>query len=783
MVEEGFKRKLTAIFSTDVEGFSRLMGDDEAATVKTLESYKDIFKSLIIQSRGRVVDSPGDNLLAEFSSVVDAVQCAVAVQKELTSRNAELPEHRRMQFRIGVNLGDVIEEGDRIYGDGVNVAARLESLAEPGGICISKTAFDQIESKLPYGYDFIGEQTVKNIAKPIGAYRVLMDPRVLVSGKPIGEKRDLKRRAPIIIGAAAVLFIAIAAAIWQIYLHRPQLEPASVDKMAFPLPDKPSIAVLPFDNMSGDPEQGYIADGISENIITALSNISNMFVIARNSTFIYKDKPVKVQQVSEELGVRYVLEGSVQQFNDRIRITAQLIDALNGRHLWAEKYDRQLKELFNVLDEITKKIVVSLDVKLIGGEDTRLYASSTDNLEAWILLCRGDSLIWRFTKQDNVKAREFYEQAIQIDPNFVEAWSSLAATHGADIDGHYSESPVESFKQLVKCVQKALSLDDSNALAHRWLADIYFRKGNRQKAIEEGEKAIFLSPSSAYNYVAFGRIVHFSERPEEAINSIEKGMRLSPYYPASWLLFIARAYHQAGRFNDATSAYQKFLDRCQKGEAEPLRGHVGLVLSYLELGQDDEALKHASEVFKINPGYPFLSIAKRNLLYKDLQYLKNLLIPVTSMQAKPLDKEIFAHAEQPAFHLEYPKGSKSFPGDSTNVLMMRSPGGPAGFFTFGAGIDDVPKGMKLNEIGTEYYLSFLKPYGSNINVKSNREISLKDNTKAYRTEIEWLRLDGATWMSTTVVSVIKDGKWVYASAHTMGDPAEVAWIPESLTFD
>ena len=292
MAEEKFRRKLTAILSADVAGYSRLMAEDESATVKTLETYREVMSTLIMQHRGRVIDSPGDNLLAEFTSVVDAVQCAVAVQKEFQARNTELPENRRMEFRIGINLGDVIEEGDRIYGDGVNIAARLEGLAAPGGICISKTAFDQIESKLPLGYEYLGEQTVKNIAKPVGAYHVLMEPRVTVAGK---EKRALQ------------------------------------------LPKEPSIAVLPFANISGDPEQEYFSDGLTEEIITALSKVYNMFVIARNSTFAYKGKPVKVQQVGEELGVRYVLEGSVRKAGDRVRITAQLVDAATGGHLWSER--------------------------------------------------------------------------------------------------------------------------------------------------------------------------------------------------------------------------------------------------------------------------------------------------------------------------------------------------------------------------------------------------------------------------------------------------------------
>ncbi|MDJ0829040.1 MAG: adenylate/guanylate cyclase domain-containing protein, partial [Desulfobacterales bacterium] len=316
MADGGFKRKLTAILSADAVEYSRLMGEDEEATVRTLNTYREVFTALIQQHNGQVLDSTGDNLLAEFVSVVDAVQCAVAVQKEIKARNDELPEDRRMQFRIGINLGDVIQEEGRIYGDGVNIAARLEGLAEPGGICISKTAFDHIESKLPYGYDFLGDQPVKNISKPVGAYRVLLEPRVTVAGKLLP-----KRRKSILVGAVTILVLAVAVGIWQFYASRPTEEPASIEKMAFPLPDKPSIAVLPFTNISDDPNQEYFSDGITEEIITALSKIPRLFVIASNSMSTYKGKSVRIQQVSEELGVQYVVEGSVRRADNRVRIT------------------------------------------------------------------------------------------------------------------------------------------------------------------------------------------------------------------------------------------------------------------------------------------------------------------------------------------------------------------------------------------------------------------------------------------------------------------------------
>jgi len=473
MAPEDFKRKLTAVFSADVAGYSRLMGDDEGATVRTLEAYKQVMYTLIKQHRGRVIDSPGDNLLAEFASVVDAVQCAVAVQNELKARNTELPEHRRMEFRIGVNLGDVIEEGDRIYGDGVNIAARLESLADPGGICVSKTAFDYIETKLPLGYEFLGDQEVKNIAKPVGAYRVLMDPRVTVAGAK--EKRPsipLWRKKSALAAAAAVLIMILGVGVWNFYFRTPAIEPASKDKMAFPLPDKPSIAVLPFVNISGDPAQEYIADGICESIITALTKIPEMFVIARTSTSSYKGKSVKIQQVSEELGVRYVLEGSVQKTGDRIRVTAQLIDAITGHHLWADRYDRDTTGFFDVLDEISKKVAIELQVKLTEGDAARM-SQKTKNFEAWGYTTTGYSLFRYATKENIARIREVGEKAIRLDPEFGFAWGMVGATHWVDALLGYSESRDKSIALGFECTDKALKLDETLPCATSVKARLY----------------------------------------------------------------------------------------------------------------------------------------------------------------------------------------------------------------------------------------------------------------------------------------------------------------------
>ena len=331
MADEGFKRKLAAILSADVEGYSRLMDDDEGETVRTLTSYRTAITDLVQQFSGRVVDSPGDNILAEFTSVVDAVSCAVEIQRELAERNTALPDERKMQFRIGVNLGDVIDEEDRIYGDGVNIAARIESLSDAGGICISRTAYDQVKNKLKIGYEYLGEHKVKNIVEPVRVYRILMEPEAV--GKVIGENRFLGRFSRKTAMALIIILVIVAGGLigWNIYQHQSKkIEPASVDKMAFPLPDEPSIAVLPFTNMSGNSEQDYLSDGFTEHIITSLSKVPYILIIARNSTFAYKGKSVKIQQIAEELSVRYVLEGSLQRSDDRLRITVQLIDAITG---------------------------------------------------------------------------------------------------------------------------------------------------------------------------------------------------------------------------------------------------------------------------------------------------------------------------------------------------------------------------------------------------------------------------------------------------------------------
>jgi adenylate cyclase len=418
----GMERKLTAILSADVAGYSRLMGEDEEATIRTLTAYRDMMTALIQQYRGRVVDSPGDNLLAEFASVVDAAHCAVKLQNELKTRNAELPTHRRMEFRIGINLGDVVVEGERLYGDGVNIAARLESLAESGGICLSGTVYDHVETKLALQYKYLGEQTVKNITKPVRVYRLVRDEADKQKAKVASTGSSTPRNGVIGALASLVLLAGTLGAVWVLFFPTPtpqSLPPHT--QSALPLPDTPSIAVLPFTNLSGDPTQGYFSDGITDTLITVLSKLSELFVIARHSTFFYKGKPVKVPEVSRELGVRYVMEGSVQKAGNRVRINIQLIDATTGGHLWAERYDRELEDLFALQDEVTRQIVRALQVKLTKGEQAQLWRKNTDNVEAYDALLRGAAYYLRYTKGTNIQARQMFERAIALDPRYVDA--------------------------------------------------------------------------------------------------------------------------------------------------------------------------------------------------------------------------------------------------------------------------------------------------------------------------------------------------------------------------
>ncbi len=596
MATEGFKRRLTAILSADVEGYSRLMRDDEEATVRTITTYRTAMTHLIEQYRGRVVDSPGDNILAEFTSVVDAVNCGVEIQRELAERNTELPENRRMQFRIGINLGDVLEEGKRIYGDGVNIAARMESLAEAGDICISGTVHDAIENKIGLEYEDLGEHQVKNIDKPVRAYRVLSYPgaaahRVVKAKKAVGKTW---RNA--MIAVAAVLVVGAAAAVWHFYLRAPQIEPVSEKDMALPLPDKPSIAVLPFTNIGG-PEQEYIADGITEQIITNLAMSPELFVIASNSTFTYKGKPVMVQQVSRELGVRYVVEGSVQKSRDRIRITAQLIDATKGEHVWAENYDRDLKDIFAIQDEITIKILTATMGKLLGWEELT-HEKGTTNVDAYLKYLKARTLL-ATNKPNNRRAQQMAEESIALDPKFALAYSLLGMIYNAEVSNGWSQSPAKDLKRASELAQEAIGLDEALANPHFVLAWICLLQRKHDEAIAEGEKAVALAPNSATAYINLGGSLMWADRPEEAIFMLKNGSRLSPF-PDEWqLIYFGAAYTFAARYEEALSYFKRLKER----NPDSMWGYFWPASIYGHLGREEEAHAAAKELLRLNPKF------------------------------------------------------------------------------------------------------------------------------------------------------------------------------------
>lgn len=577
MTEERTKRKLSAVLSADVKGYSRLMGQDETGTVTRLKKYRSLMTDMIQQYRGRVVDSPGDNILAEFASVVDATECAVKIQKKLKNRNLDLPKDRRMEFRIGINLGDVIEDEDRIYGDGVNIAARIERLAEGGGICVSGSVFDQIEEKIPLAFEDLGKLSVKNIKKPVQVYRINVEPEDSLMVEDVAK-----------------------------------------------LPDELSIAVLPFENMSGDPEQEYFSDGLTEEIITGLSKLPHLLVIARNSTFTYKGKAVKVQQVSREMGAKYVLEGSVRSAGGRVRITAQLVAGTTGQHLWADRYDRELKDIFAIQDEITMNIMIALQVKLTDGEQARLQAKYTNNLEAYVKYLQAGEYLLQFSKESNVIAKQKYEESIALEPEYAPAYAALALIYLQEVWHGWCATPEQSGAMAMQYAQKCVALDESLWSAHAVLGMIHLVLRQWDKAVEESEVAVSLSPNSADNVVMLAVVYRTVGRVEEALSVLEKAMRLNPMPPNWYLHEFGSCYRLMGRYEEAIAVLKKVLHR----SPDYLNSRLNLITTYVLSGKEEAARSEAIEVLKQSPDFSVNRFLK-HFPYKDqkiLDVLKDSLI-------------------------------------------------------------------------------------------------------------------------------------------------------------
>ena len=570
-------RKLSAIFSADVKGYSRLMGDNELSTVATIEEYRGLISEIVTRFSGRVIDSPGDNILAAFDSAVDVVEASLEVQIQLALRNAELPQNRKMEFRIGINMGDIIIRGERIYGDAVNIAARIESLSNPGGICLSKSVYDQIKNKIDLGYEYIGEHTVKNISDPVKVFRVLKNSDFSIPSS------DTKHE----------------------------------------IPTDPSIAVLPFDNMSEDPGQEYISDGIAEEIITALSKVPKIFVIARNSSFVYKNRSVKVQRISQELGVQYILEGSLRKSKKRLRITAQLVDAVSGYHLWANRYDRELNDIFSLQDEIAFKVLTALQVKLTEGEQAAFWAKRTKSLESYLKYLQARNQLWGITKEGHFKAKQLSYEAIEADESYIDPYILIAWVNIFEARFGWSDSREASFQNAILMVERARSLDDHHPEAHILSGIFHLYNGEHSMAVEKGQQAIVLGPNSADVHAVMAHILRFNGRFEEAIVMVRKALRLQPFYPAWFLAELALCYYYLDKFREALETAKQFKDlSISRNETDLLYLYYALLaMNYVRLGREKDARRAARNVMREFPGYS-LEWDKSYGLYKYKAHLE-----------------------------------------------------------------------------------------------------------------------------------------------------------------
>ncbi|HVO95292.1 MAG TPA: adenylate/guanylate cyclase domain-containing protein [Terriglobales bacterium] len=567
MVNQAVARRLAAIMTADVVSYSRLMGADEVGTLSSLKAHRrNLIDPAIAGHHGRIVKTTGDGLLVEFASVVDAVACAVAVQRGMLSRNAEEPEDKRIVFRIGINVGDVIIDGDDIFGDGVNVAARLESLCEPGGVCISRTANDQVRDKLSLPFTDLGEQTVKNIAYPVGVFGLAAKDIAALpeqelpqapTAKPAVEVGPPPRRRAVLFAATAILVIFVAAGAWLAWQHR------SNPTGNLALADRPSIAVLPFDNMGGDPEQAYFADGMTEDLITDLSKVAGLLVIARNSTFAYKGKARDIREIAKALGVRYVLEGSVRRSGADIRVNAQLIDATTGGHVWADRYDGEMKNIFGLQDKVTRNVVTALAVTLTSEDRERVARRSTENAEAYDVFLKGWQHYLRQTPDDFRTATDYFKKAVDLDPKYSRAYAALAATYwetyrrawglALGVTRSSSDARYQAEQFLAKAMQ------DPTPLAHQVASAILLHSQQHDEAIAEAKLAIAGDPNDAEGYIAMAHVLSFAGKAGEALELVERAIRLNPHYPAYYLYQLGLAQFGMNRLDPAAASLERAI--------------------------------------------------------------------------------------------------------------------------------------------------------------------------------------------------------------------------------
>lgn len=569
------QRRLAAILSADAAGYSRLMGDDDMATVRTLSTCRSLAADIIVSHQGRVVDSPGDNMLAEFASAVDAVEAAAAMQAQLGACNAELPEHRRMAFRIGINLGDVIVEEGRIYGEGVNIAARLEALAEAGGICVSAKVYDEVHRKIDLAFEDTGEHELHNIAARVRVYRVAPGGRAL----------------------------------------RQSAAPA-------PRQAKPSIIVLPFTNMSGVADQEFFADGLTEDILTDLSRFRDLFVISRNTSFKFKGQTVDLKKIARELGVQYVIEGSVRRAGNRVRVTVQLIDAESDRHLWAERYDRDLEDIFAIQDEVTSSIVATLPGRVEAAARHRAGRKPTHNMAAYECLLEAKVLHHRSNREDNARALRLIERGVELDPKYAHAHAWRACILGQAWRYGWSENMQATFREVERELEVALALDGNDSDVHRILAAVYVTRNDLDKAAYHQQRALSLNPNDDLIVVQQGETLTWLGQAEEGIPWILKAMRLNPYHPPRFWNHLGRAYFVARRYAEAVEAFLHIT------APDPFH-HAYLAACHARMGDQAAAAEHAREVLKREPGFTVTNHLLPGLHYKlasDLEHHRESLL-------------------------------------------------------------------------------------------------------------------------------------------------------------
>jgi len=605
MARKKVTRRLATILVADIVGYSRLMEVDEEGTITRQKLCREtVIDPTIAEHNGRIFKTTGDGLMVEFQSSVDAALCAVEFQRGVTAQQGAVPENRRITYRIGINLGDIVIEGDDVLGDGVNVAARLEALAEPGGICLSDVVFKSIRGKLDVGFADLGPQKVKNISEPVLAYKVLLDPEA--AGTVIAAKPKLSRHWPTAALTVALVLVLAIGVWWRPWA--PDVEPARLAAMAHPLPKNPSVAVLAFDNLSGDSKQDFLSDAMAETIITELSRFRELFVIARNSSFKYKGKSMDTRKIAEDLGVRYVLEGSLQRNKDKLRVTAQLIDALEGSHVWAEKYDRDVKDIFKIQDEITRKVVASVARAVHVTELDRIQRKHPASLAAYEYYLKGEKVWDKATSEANAQALQLFNKALALDPNLARGYVGRAKVYLDNYRWGHGDLPrEEALKRAISAARKAVELDPLDWDTHGILAYIRMRSGDLEKADAGFQKAMEVNPNAEKLLVAIAEMRIYQGRYEEAIDLMKKAMRLNPHHASWYHGVLADAYGLDRQYEKALAS----LDRMTgKKPHWALRTQIKV---YVSLDRLDDARATMREYLATNPKIKTLSEYRRYL--------------------------------------------------------------------------------------------------------------------------------------------------------------------------